>query len=156
MKIYYVYIFSSQIAVVEVDEEIGEVKVLKMYAASDVGKAINPALVEGRLVGSVVMGQGNCLTEDLPQEGGYIVNMDLQGLRMPTIMDMPLEIESFQIEEHHPWGHWSARGFTEGTQNSATPAVLNAIYNAVGVRINKLTVDPKNLAAAIKGDKIYR
>ena len=156
VKIYSAYIFSSQIAVVEVDEETGEVKVLKMYAASDVGKAMNPALVEGQLVGSVVMGLGNCLTEDFPQEGGFIINKNLKSLHMPTIKEMPLEIESYQIEEHHPWGPWGAKGFTEGALNPATPAVLNAIYDAVGVRINKLPVDPKKLAAAIKGDKIYR
>lgn len=154
-KNYTAYIFSAQIAVVEVDEETGEVKVLKMYAASDLGKAINPALVEGQLVGSVVMGLGNCLTEIFDQKDGYILKKGLRSLKMPKFTDLP-EIKSYMIEENHPFGPYGAKGFTEGALNPATPAVLNAIYDAVGVRVNRIPVSSEKLATAIKGDKIYR
>ncbi len=153
-KVYTAYIFSAQIAVVEVDEITGEVKVLKMYAASDMGKAINPGLVEGQIVGGVVMGLGYCLTENFEQDGGYIVPKGLKGLKMPTIEDMP-EIKGFMVEENHPFGPYGAKGFSEGSLNPAAPAVLNAIYNAVGVRVSSIPVNKERLAKAIQGDKIY-
>ena len=153
-KVYTAYIFSAQIAVVEVDELTGEVKVLKMYAASDMGKAINPGLVEGQIVGGVVMGLGYCLTESFEQDGGYIVPKGLKGLKMPTIEDMP-EIKGFMVEENHPFGPYGAKGFSEGSLNPAAPAVLNAIYNAVGVRVSSIPVNKERLAKAIQGDKVY-
>ncbi len=155
IKVYSAYIFSAQIAVVEVDTETGEVKVLRMYAASDVGKAVNPALVEGQLTGSVVMGLGFALSESFEQKDGYIIKKNLRDLGMPTIKDMP-EIKSFIIEETHPFGPYYAKGFTEGALNPAAPAVLNAVYNAVGVRINSVPINKEKLAAAIHSDKIYR
>lgn len=153
-KVYTTYLFSAQIAVVEVDEETGEVKVLKMYAASDMGKAVNPAQVEGQLVGSVMMGLGYALSESFEQKDGYIIQKNLKDLGVPTIQDLP-EIESFMVEETHPFGPYHAKGFTEGALNPAAPAVLNAIYNAVGVRVDSLPVNKSRLAAAIKGNKIY-
>ena len=153
-KVYTAYIFSAQIAVVEVDEITGEVKVLRMYAASDLGKAINPGLVEGQIVGSVMMGLGYCLTENFEQKEGYIVPKGLKDLHIPTIQDLP-EIKCFMIEENHPFGPYGAKGFTEGALNPAAPAVLNAIYNAVGVRVGSVPLNKENLAKAINGTKIY-
>ena len=153
-KVYTAYIFSAQIAVVEVDEITGEVKVLRMYAASDLGKAINPGLVEGQIVGSVMMGLGYCLTENFEQKEGYIVPKGLKDLHIPTIQDLP-EIKCFMIEENHPFGPYGAKGFTEGALNPAAPAVLNAIYNAVGVRVGSVPLNKEKLAKAINGTKIY-
>lgn len=153
-KVYTAYLFSTQLAVVEVDEITGEVKVLKMYAASDMGKAINPGLVDGQIYGGVIMGLGYCLTENFEQKDGYIIPKGLKGLKMPTIEDVP-EIEAFMIEENHPFGPYGAKGFSEGALNPAAPAVLNAVYNAVGVRVNSIPIDSAKLAKAINGSKIY-
>jgi aldehyde oxidoreductase len=154
-KVYTTYIYSAQIAVVEVDTETGKVRLLKMYAASDVGKSINPALVDGQLIGSVVMGMGYALGENFEQKDGLIVRKNLKDLNMPTILDAPT-VETFRIEETHPFGPYHAKGLGEGALNPAAPAILNAIYNAVGVRVNSLPVDKDKLAEAIKTDKVYK
>ena len=154
-KVYTTYIYSAQIAVVEVDTKTGEVKVLKVYAASDVGRTINPDLVDGQLIGSVVMGMGYALGENFEQEKGQIVRKNYKDLHVPTILEAP-EVETFRIEETHPFGPYQAKGLGEGALNPVAPAILNAIYNAVGVRIDRLPVDKDKLAEAIKGDKIYK
>lgn len=149
------YCFALQAAIVEVDEETGKVKVLRVYAANDCGRAINPALVEGQIIGSVVMGMGYCLSEKFVVEDGYNLTKEYKDLKVPSITDTP-EIIPLFVEETHPFGPFGAKGFGEMALNPTAPAILNAIYNACGVRVNSLPVDSEKLAAAIKGDKIYR
>ncbi len=154
-RIHIAYLFAAQVAVVEVDEETGKVKVLRVYVSNDCGRAINPAMVEGQINGSVVMGMGYALSEKFEMEDGYIKTKGYKQLGLPTSLEMP-EIKAFLIEENHPFGPYGAKGLGEMALNPTAPAILNAIYNAVGVRVTSLPVDPKKLAAAIKGDKIYR
>lgn len=149
------YCFALQTVIVEVDEETGKVKVLRVYAANDCGRAINPALVEGQIIGSVVMGMGYCLSEKFVVEDGYNLTKEYKDLKVPSIIDTP-EIIPIFVEETHPFGPFGAKGFGEMALNPTAPAILNAIYNACGVRVNSLPVDSEKLAAAIKGDKIYR
>ncbi len=153
-RVYIAYIFSIQAAIVEVDEETGKVTVLKFYAADDCGRAINPALIEGQIIGSVVMGMGYALSENFIMEDGYVKTEQFGQLGIPKITDAPV-VEPIIIEENHPFGPYGAKGLGEVALNAAAPAILNAIYDAVGVRINSTPVDQKRLAAAIKGDKIY-
>lgn len=148
-RLHFSYCFSAQVVVVEVDEETGKVQVLRVYAANDVGRAVNPALVQGQIEGGVAMGLGMALSERFEQKDGYVLSRDLDSLHLPRTVDMPEKIEAIAIEEGHPYGPFGAKGMGELPLNATAPAILNAIYNAVGVRINKLPVDPAELARRI-------
>lgn len=154
-RIFVTYIFAAQIAIVEVDEITGEVKVLRVYSASDLGKAINPALINGQIYGGVMNGVGYALSEEYKMENGIPAAKGYRDLGVGSIKDTP-EIIPLMVENTHPFGPYGAKGFSEGCLNPAAPAILNAIYDAVGVRIYKLPVKKDKLAAAINGDKIYR
>lgn len=138
-NIYTTYSFSAQIAVVEVDTVTGEVKVLKIYSASDLGRMINPKNVYGQMYGGVIQGMGLCLTERWELENGIVKTKGYRALGVPDITKMP-EIMPIGIEELHPHGPYNAKGFSEGCLNTTTPAILNAIYDAVGIRINSIPV----------------
>ncbi|MBR2780200.1 MAG: xanthine dehydrogenase family protein molybdopterin-binding subunit, partial [Eubacteriaceae bacterium] len=148
-RIFTSYLFNAQIAVVEVDTETGDVKVLKVYAASDMGKMVNPALVQGQLYGGIMMGLGYALSEKVVTEGGYIKTKSFKQMGVPTIEEMP-EMVAIGIEEGHPYGPFGAKGFAEGANNGAGPAIQNAIYDAVGVRLRKLPLDKAWLVEQIK------
>lgn len=148
-RIFTTYLFNAQIAVVEVDTTTGEVKVLKMYAASDCGHAINPALVDGQIYGGIMQGLGYALSEKVDMEEGYIKTKGLRGLGVPTIKDMP-EMTSIAIEEGHPYGPFGAKGFAEGANNGAAPAIENAVYDAVGIRVKTLPIEKDALLRAIQ------
>lgn len=154
-KIVNAYIFAAQAVIVEVDEETGKVDVLRVYAADDCGRAINPALVKGQIYGSVMMGMGYALSEKFVVENGYNVTKEYWELGLPKFTDTP-DIRPIIIEEIHPFGPYGAKGFGEVALNPTAPAILNAIYNAVGVRVNSLPVDQNKLAAAIKSDRVYK
>lgn len=152
-RLHFAYCFSAQVVVVEVDEETGDVKVLRVYAANDVGKAVNPRLVEGQIEGGVAMGIGMALTENFVQKDAIVVTKDLRSLKLPTTQDVPLEIYPLIVEENHPYGPFGAKGMGELPLNPTAPAILNAIYNAVGVRVHRLPVDKVALLDAIKTGK---
>ena len=147
-NIYTTYMFSAQIAVVEVDTETGDVTVKKVYSASDLGRMINPQNVYGQIYGGIVQGMGLCLYEHWDLEEGYIKTKGYRALGIPNITQMP-EIIPIAIEEGHPHGPYNAKGFSEGCLNTTTPAILNAIYDAVGVRINSIPVDKEYLRSQI-------
>ncbi len=152
-RLHFAYCFSAQAVVVEVDEETGDVKVLRVYAANDVGKAVNPKLVEGQIEGGVAMGIGMALQENFVQKDGVVVTKDLESLHLPTSQDVPMDLYPLIVEENHPYGPFGAKGMGELPLNPTAPAILNAIYNAVGVRIHKLPVDKAALLNAIKTGK---
>jgi CO/xanthine dehydrogenase Mo-binding subunit len=131
-------------AEVEVDTELGTVKLVKLTAAHDVGRAINPTLVEGQIEGGAAQGLGMALMEEfLPGKGE-----NLHDYLIPTIGDMPL-VESILIEDPSPIGPLGAKGIGEQALIPTAPAILNAIYDAVGVRIRKLPATPDKVRAAI-------
>jgi aldehyde oxidoreductase len=141
---YAVYGFGAQMAEVEVDTELGTVKLIKLTAAHDVGRAINPTLVEGQIEGGVAQGLGMALMEEFfPGKGE-----NLHDYLIPTIGDMP-EVESILIEDTSPIGPFGAKGIGEQALIPTTPAILNAIYAAAGVRIRKLPATPDKVRAAI-------
>lgn len=148
-RIFTTYLFNAQIAVIEVDVTTGEVEVLKMYAASDLGKAVNPALIDGQIYGGIMMGIGYALSEEVVTEGGYIKTKTLKSLGVPTIKQMP-QMVSIPIEEKHPYGPFGAKGFAEGANNGAAPAIENAVYDAVGVRVKSLPIRKADLLATIQ------
>lgn len=143
------YSFMTQAAEVEVDTKTGKVKVLKMVTAHDCGKAINPMLVEGQLEGSVVGGMGQALYENVITEKGQVLNPSFLDYGIPTAMEIP-SIESIEVETNDPEGPFGAKESGEGTQLSPAPAIVNAIYDAIGVRFTSLPVTPDKVLEALE------
>ena len=141
---YATYAFAAQMAEVEVDIELGTVKVLRMVAAHDVGRAINPTLVEGQIEGGIAQGLGLALMEEyLP---GRTEN--LHDYLIPTIGDMP-RIECILIEDREPLGPSGAKGIGEPALVPTAPAILGAVHQATGVRAKRVPLLPHRLREAI-------
>jgi len=138
------YSFMAQAAEVDVNLETGQIKLLKMVTAHDCGRAINPMLVEGQLEGSVVGGMGQALYENILVEKGQVMNPSFLDYGFPTFMEMP-EIEAIEVETDDPIGPFGAKEAGEGTQLSPAPAIVNAIYDAIGVDFKELPVTPDQI-----------
>jgi len=145
---HFAYSYSVQAAKVEVNKFTGEVKVLKVLSANDVGMAINPLGLEGQIEGGVMMGLGHALTEEFIVENGNVVTDYLARYRIPGIQLTP-EIKSIIIEEPAADGPYGAKGVGEISSIPTTPAITNAIHNAVGVRIDKTPIDQEIIAKAL-------
>lgn len=147
------YVYATQIAEVDVDDETGEVEVLRVVAAHDCGTPINPMLVEGQVQGGVSMGLGFALQEEILFDGaGRQVNPNLTNYIMPTSLDMP-EVEVDIVESYDPTGPFGAKGVGEPTLVPTAAAILNAIHDAVGVRITSLPATSEKVLAAIKAKR---
>ena len=143
------YAFGTQAAEVEVDLETGQVRVLRLVAAHDVGRAINPMNVEGQIEGGAAMGLGYALMEELQVHDGKITNANFMDYRLPTALDMP-RVEVVLIEEPDPAGPYGAKGVGEAGMICAAAAIANAIADATGVRVRQLPITPERLRAAIR------
>ena len=143
------YGFAAQAVEVEVDTETGEVKVLKIAAAHDVGRAINPMAVEGQIHGGISMGLGYGLYEELVVQQGQVLNPNFADYSLPTALDMP-EIDSIIIETDDPAGPFGAKGMAEPACIPTAPAIANAVYDAVGVRIRDLPITSEKVLKALK------
>ncbi|WP_298023351.1 molybdopterin cofactor-binding domain-containing protein [uncultured Dysosmobacter sp.] len=143
------YAYATQAAIVEVDKATGKVRVLKIIAAHDVGRAINPRIIEGQMEGSCSMGQGYALTEGYPAKDGYPVKRFYKDLGLPKAEDTP-DYELILIEDPEPIGPYGAKGISEVATVPVTPAILNAIYNAIGVRIDRVPASPEVILEAIR------
>jgi xanthine dehydrogenase molybdenum-binding subunit len=146
---HFAFSYAAQAALVEVDTESGEVQVLRVVAAHDIGRAINPLSLEGQIEGGIVMGLGNALTEEYIVENGVPYTQWLARYKMPSIRHTP-KITSFIVEHPAAAGPYGAKGVGEIASIPTTPAITNAIYNAVGVRVYTLPVDQDKLLRAIK------
>ncbi len=144
------YGFATQAVEVEVDAKTGEVTVLKIAAAHDVGRAINPMAVEGQIHGGVSMGLGYALYEELVVEEGKVLNPNFADYALPTVLDMP-PIEPIIIETDDPAGPFGAKGMAEPACIPTAPAIANAVYDAVGVRIRDLPITPEKVLRALRG-----
>ncbi len=141
---YATYAFAAQMAVVEVDPELGTTKVLKIVAAHDVGRAINPIQVEGQIEGGIAQGLGLALMEEyLPGQ-----TENLHDYLIPTIGDLP-EIDVILVEDPEPLGPFGAKGVGEPGLVPTAPAILGAIRHATGVRVTRVPVLPHRLRQAI-------
>ena len=143
------YAYATQAAIVEVDTATGKVKLLKVIAAHDVGRAINPRIIEGQMQGSVSMGQGYALTEGHPTKNGYPVKKLYGQMGLPKAEDTP-RYKLILIEDPEPIGPYGAKGVSEVATVPITPAILNAVSRAIGVRINKVPASPEVILAAIR------
>jgi len=136
------FTFGSQAVEVEVNTLTGKVNVTKMAGAYDVGTAINPKRVEGQIEGGIAQGLGYALLEEFIEEKGIPQTLGLRTYKIPTSKDVP-DIQSIILESHSGKGPFGAKGIGESTIMATAPAVLNAIYDAVGVRIKKLPATPE-------------
>jgi CO/xanthine dehydrogenase Mo-binding subunit len=149
---YSAYAYASQLAEVEVDTETGKVDVLRIVSATDAGKAINPSSVEGQIEGGAVMGIGYGLTEEIKVEKGYLKTGSLGEYMIPTSLDVP-RIDPHIIEVPVSRGPYGAKGVGEPALIPTTPAILNAIADAVDVRVTELPANLENLHRLIREKK---
>lgn len=138
------YSFSSCIAEVKVDLETGHVKIINVWGAHDCGKALNPLAVEGQLEGSWHMGIGQVMTEEMSYYNGLLINNNFLNYKIPTSLDTP-PIHTNIIETIDPEGPFGAKETGEGAIHAVLPAIANAIYDAVGIRITKLPIKSEDV-----------
>ena len=146
------YSYSAQVAEVSVDEDTGEVTVHKVWAAHDCGRALNPISVEGQIIGSVWMGMGQALTEEMIWKDGMLMNPGLLEYRSPSSIESP-EVEAIIVESIDPEGPFGAKECSEGSLAATIPAIANAIYHAVGVRLHESPFTPERVLAALRAKK---
>ena len=143
------YVFGTHVAEVEVDTETGEVRVTGYWASHDVGRALNPMLLEGQVQGGVSMGIGWALSEDMIVKNGKILNATLLDYRVPGPKDLP-RVECDWVEPVDPRGPFGAKGIGEPALNPVAAAVAIAIYNAIGIRFNELPITPEKVLFALR------
>jgi CO/xanthine dehydrogenase Mo-binding subunit/aerobic-type carbon monoxide dehydrogenase small subunit (CoxS/CutS family) len=140
------FAFAAQLAQVEVDTALGTIRVLRITAAHDVGRAVNPVQVEGQIHGGIAQGLGLALMEE------YVPGRtdNLHDYLIPTIGDIP-PIETFLIERPDPLGPYGAKGVGEPALVATAPAILNAVHDATGVRLTQVPATPSRVLAALRG-----
>ena len=148
------YGFEAQIAEVEVNTETGETRILKLWDAHDIGKAINPRSVESQIEGSLAMGIGYTFYENLIFKSGRIANPNFAQYRLPRINGTP-PMETLLIETMDPEGPFGAKGMGEASLLPTAAAIANAIHDAVGVRLQELPFTPEKVFRALNENTIH-
>ncbi len=144
------YGYMAQAAEVTVDVETGHIRVNRIVSTHDVGKAINPTLVEGQIEGAVVQATGYALMENLQIEGGHILNPFLSQYLIPGIKDIPIIVDSVIMEVPDPIGPWGARGMAEMPFITLAPAVIAAVHDATGVWFDEIPLTPDRVVATLR------
>ena len=140
--------YAAQVVEVDVDEDTGMVRVVRVWVAHDCGRAINPLAVEGQIQGSVWMGMGQALSEETQYHEGLPLRANLLDYRVPTIVESP-PIETFIVEAPDPNGPFGAKEAGEGSLSGFLPALTNAIADATGLRLTELPASPDRLLEAL-------
>ena len=144
------YAYSAQAVDVEVDTETGHVRVTRVVAADDVGKAINPDLVVGQIEGAVVQAHGYAVTEEYKTDkNGKVISDQFSTYLLPTILDIPEQVDSVIVEIPDPNGPWGARGLGELPYLPYAAAVAAAIHDATGVWIHEFPFTPERVLRAL-------
>ncbi len=144
------YSFAAQISEVEIDEETGEIDVKEVWDVHDCGMVINPSLLHGQVHGALFMGMGESIWEQvLFDDKGKILNPNLAEYRMPTAVDMP-RITSELVESYEPAGPWGVKEVGEGATIPTMGCYANAIYDAMGIRVNSLPLSYEKVWRALK------
>ena len=144
------YTFGTQGVEVEVDEETGEVRILKMVAVHDVGRVLNRQTLEGQTYGGLAQGLGYALYEQVLMADGRIQNPSFTDYKIPTAGELDFPIELDFVETDDPTGPFGAKGVGEPGLVPTAPAIANAIFDAVGVRIRDLPITPEKVLAALR------
>ncbi len=143
------YSFGACVAEVTVNQQTGHVKILNIWGAHDCGKALNPLAVEGQLEGSWHMGIGQAISEEMRYYNGLLVNNNFLDYKIPTSLDTP-DIHTNMIETNDPEGPFGAKECGEGALHPVIPAIANAIFDAVGIRITKLPIKSEEVLNLMK------
>jgi CO/xanthine dehydrogenase Mo-binding subunit len=146
---YWPYSFGAQRVTVEVDDETGKVDIIEIVAVNDAGKIVNPILAEGQVQGGCAMGIGYAIMEEVELNKGHINNKNFSNYIIPTSKDVP-KIKTFFVEEVEETGPYGAKGLGEPAMIPTAPAIINAIYDAIGVRIYDLPATCDKVLLAIK------
>lgn len=146
----FAYGYVAEAVEVEVDIETGQVQLLEVVCANDVGKVINPQQLEGQIEGAIIQAQGYALMEHLHSDEGRILNPFLSTYLIPTSLDVPPKIKSVILEHPDPLGPWGARGMAEMPFLPLAPAIAAAIYDATGVWIDSQPFTPQKVVKALR------
>jgi len=141
----FAYAYVAQAVEVDVDTETGQVRLVNVISADDVGKAMNPALVEGQIEGGVVQAQGYVLQENFITRGGYVLTDQLSTYLIPTVLDIPEKVESVVVEIPDERGPWGAKGLGELPYLPLAPAIIAAVHDATGVWFNEFPLTPERI-----------
>lgn len=142
--------YSTQVAEVEVDTGTGEVQVLRLVNSQDVGRAVNPLIVEGQVEGGMIMGLGFALYEEIVCQDGQVMNPYAFDYRTPRAKDTP-ELVNVLLELRDPTGPYGAKGVGEICMNPTAAAIANAVADAIGARVTSLPITPEKVLAAVRG-----
>jgi carbon-monoxide dehydrogenase large subunit len=140
---------------VAVNTETGEIKVLKAAVAADMGFPINPKMCEGQIEGGLAMAIGASVLEEYIYQNGLMVNSSFGDYRLPTFGEIPLRenIKTAFAPDPLPDGPWGAKGIGEGTMISVAPAIANALYAAVGIRVKDLPISAERVLRLLQEKK---
>lgn len=144
-----VYSFNAMVVEVEVDERTGQIKVIEAWSATDVGKAINPALVEGQIEGGFVQGMGYSLVEEMVWDGPRLINPNLMDYKIPGTLDVPYNINPIIVEHPEPDGPYGAKGVGEISLVTVPAAICNAIARAVNINLRQLPMTSERVFEAL-------
>jgi len=144
-KPYLAYGYVAEAVTAEVDTETGCIRLLSVICADDVGQAINPKQVQGQIEGGVVQAVGYAVLENFLQENGYVQTRNLSTYLIPTVLDVPDEVQSLILEYPNPVGPWGARGVGEMPFIPLAPALAAAIHNATGIWFDDLPITPERV-----------
>ena len=146
------YCYIAQVVEVAIDIETGLIKVLRFGSASDMGQPINPKMCEGQLDGGAGMGISSSLYEEIQIKEGLVLNTNLHDYRVATMKEVPSgnNITSMIVSAPHRDGPFGAKGAGEAACTPSAPAIANAVYNAVGIRIKDLPITPEKVLALLK------
>ncbi len=150
---YFSYSFATHIAQVRVDALTGQVFVERIFAAHDVGRAINPAGIEGQVEGGSAQGIGWAVTEDLQLRKGHVISPNLSTYLLPTALDSA-DVETVIVEKPEPEGPWGAKGIGEPSIIPAAGAIANAVSAAIGVQMNEIPLTPERVLGAIESKMV--
>jgi CO/xanthine dehydrogenase Mo-binding subunit len=135
---------------ISVDTETGRITCDRLFTAGDVGRAINPKIVERQLNGAAIMALGSSISEVMIFENGQLVNASLADYKIPSFLDIPRELNAVLIEDPHPNAPFGAKGVGESGSFGVTPAIANALEDATGVRVRAMPLLPERVLRALK------
>jgi CO/xanthine dehydrogenase Mo-binding subunit len=141
----FAYAYAAQVVEVEVDTETGHVRLLRVISADDVGKAINPSMVEGQIEGGVVQAMGYVIQENFVSREGRVLTDMFSTYLLPTILDIPETVESLIVEIPDERGPWGAKGVGELPYLPLAPAIVAALHDATGVWFDEFPLTPERV-----------
>jgi CO/xanthine dehydrogenase Mo-binding subunit len=143
------YGYVAEAVIADVDRETGHIRLVKVTCTDDVGRAVNPQQVQGQIEGAVVQAAGYAVLENFVHQGGLVQTPHLSTYLIPTVLDIPDQVESLILEYADPIGPWGARGMGEMPYLPLTPAVTAALHDALGIWLNEFPLTPERVWRAL-------